>query len=162
MWRLIIALLLLSTGQIWAQENATAYDALRVVGTQLGRGALNHIVSITGVKGHPQPEKWKIILESPRGSLDSRFYRRRNDQCFTVEPGFEWRICGSKPHSGRVAYAVCDSGLRVAHRRARRTDLGRYSFEQIVATSRHDIHRCESRHREENRGNVCWRDHGGR
>src|SRR5439155_1325406 len=63
----IIALLLLSKGQIWAQENATAYDALRVVGTQLGRGALNHIVSITGVKGHPQPEKWKIILESPRG-----------------------------------------------------------------------------------------------
>jgi len=68
MWRLIIALLLLSTGQIWAQENATAYEALRVVGTQLGRGALNHIVSITGVKGHPQPEKWKIILESPGGS----------------------------------------------------------------------------------------------
>src|SRR5216117_2011320 len=67
MWRLIIALLLLSTGQIWAQENATAYEALRVVGTQLGRGALNHIVSITGVKGHPQPEKWKIILEGPEG-----------------------------------------------------------------------------------------------
>jgi len=67
MWRLIIALLLLSTRQIWAQENATAYEALRVVGTQLGRGALNHIVSITGVKGHPQPEKWKIILESPGG-----------------------------------------------------------------------------------------------
>src|SRR5437667_11079949 len=67
MWRLVIALLLLSTRQIWAQENATAYEALRVVGTQLGRGALNHIVSITGVKGNPQPEKWKIILESPGG-----------------------------------------------------------------------------------------------
>src|SRR5438046_10610822 len=67
MWRLINALLLLSTGQIWAQENATAYEALRVVGTQLGRGALNQVVSITGVKGHPQPEKWKIILEGPDG-----------------------------------------------------------------------------------------------
>src|SRR5207244_9525093 len=67
MWRLIIALLLLSTGQIWAQENATAYEALRVVGTELGRGALNHVVSITGVKGNPQPEKWKIVLEGPDG-----------------------------------------------------------------------------------------------
>src|SRR6266480_248569 len=67
MWRLVIALLLLSTRQIWAQENATAYEALRAVGTELGRGALNHIVSITGVKGNPQPEKWKIILEDPEG-----------------------------------------------------------------------------------------------
>ncbi len=67
MWRLVIALLLLSTRQIWAQENATAYEALRAVGTELGRGALNHIVSITGVKGNPQPEKWKIVLEDPEG-----------------------------------------------------------------------------------------------
>jgi hypothetical protein len=67
MWRSFIALLVLSTPQVWAQENATAYEALRVVGTQLGRGALNHIVSITGVKGDPQPEKWKIVLEDPEG-----------------------------------------------------------------------------------------------
>jgi len=39
----------------------------RVVGTELGRGALTHVVSITGVKGDPQPEKWKIILEDPDG-----------------------------------------------------------------------------------------------
>src|SRR5437016_8848354 len=65
MWRLIIALLLLSTGRICAQENATAYEALRVVGTQFGRGALNHIVSITGVKGGPQPGRWKVTLEDP-------------------------------------------------------------------------------------------------
>src|SRR5947199_1281881 len=67
MWRLVIALLLLSARQIWAQENVTAYEALRAVGTELGRGALNHIVSITGVKGNPQPEKWKIVLEDPEG-----------------------------------------------------------------------------------------------
>src|SRR5437879_2882715 len=66
MWRSFIALLLLAT-PVCAQENATAYEALRVVGTQFGRGALNHIVSITGVKGAPQPEKWKIILEDPEG-----------------------------------------------------------------------------------------------
>lgn len=49
------------------EENATAYEALRVVGTELGRGALNHVVSITGVRGNPQPRKWKIVLEDPDG-----------------------------------------------------------------------------------------------
>jgi hypothetical protein len=67
MWRSLILLLLLSASQVWAQENGTAYESLRVVGTQLGRGALNHIVSITGVNGDPQPGKWKIILEDPEG-----------------------------------------------------------------------------------------------
>ena len=66
MWRSFAALLLLAT-PVCAQEKATAYEALRVVGTQFGRGALNHVVSITGVKGDPQPEKWKIILENPEG-----------------------------------------------------------------------------------------------
>ncbi len=66
MWRSFAALLLLVTPAL-AQENATAYEALQVVGRQLGRGALNHIVSISGVGGDPQPEKWKVILENPGG-----------------------------------------------------------------------------------------------
>src|SRR5438046_6093858 len=67
MWRSLIALLLLSAPQVWAQENATAYEALRVVGTELGRGALNHIVTIAGVKGNPQPEKLRIVLGDLQG-----------------------------------------------------------------------------------------------
>jgi hypothetical protein len=67
MWRSLIVVLLLGSPQVWAQENASAYEALRVVGSELGRGALNHIVSITGVKGDPQPEIWRIILEDPEG-----------------------------------------------------------------------------------------------
>jgi hypothetical protein len=62
MWRSFAALLLLVMPAL-AEENATAYEAVRVVGGQFGRGVLNHIVSITGVRGEPQPEKWKIILE---------------------------------------------------------------------------------------------------
>jgi hypothetical protein len=62
-----IFVLLLFAAPALAQENGTAYDALRVVGTELGRGALNHVVSITGVRGNPQPEKWKIILEDSNG-----------------------------------------------------------------------------------------------
>jgi hypothetical protein len=66
MWRSFAGLLLFVT-PAFAQENATAYEALRVVGSEMGRGALNHVVSITGVKGAPQPEKWKIVLEDPDG-----------------------------------------------------------------------------------------------
>jgi hypothetical protein len=61
----LFAAFLLSITPALGQENATAYEALRVVGGQLGRDALNHVVSITGVGGDPQPEKWKIILEDP-------------------------------------------------------------------------------------------------
>jgi hypothetical protein len=51
----------------WAEENATVYEALRVVGSEFGRDALDQIVSITGTKGDPQPEKWKIVVEDPQG-----------------------------------------------------------------------------------------------
>ena len=67
MWRSLAALLLLGSPAL-AQGNATAYEALRVVARQSGRGVLNHIVSITGVQGDPQPEKWKIILADPTAS----------------------------------------------------------------------------------------------
>ncbi len=65
MWKSIVVALLFVTPAL-AQEQATAYEALRVVGTQFGRGALNHLVSITGVEGNPQPAKWKITLDDPR------------------------------------------------------------------------------------------------
>jgi hypothetical protein len=58
--------LLLAT-PVWAEENATAYEALRVLGSELGRGALHQIVSIRGTRGDPQPQKWKIVLEDPQG-----------------------------------------------------------------------------------------------
>jgi hypothetical protein len=60
-----IAFLLLAT-PVWAEENATAYEALRVLGSELGRDALHQIVSIRGSKGDPQPARWKITVEDPR------------------------------------------------------------------------------------------------
>jgi hypothetical protein len=67
MWRAFAAVLFFVAPAFAQEKNATAYEALRVVGTELGRGALNHVVSITGVKGNPQPEKWKIVLEAADG-----------------------------------------------------------------------------------------------
>jgi hypothetical protein len=68
MWRVWLGLLLL-TPPVWAEENATAYEALRVVGSEFGREALQQIVSIRGTKGDPQPEKWKIVVEDPQGGV---------------------------------------------------------------------------------------------
>ena len=65
MWKSFAALLLLATPAL-AQERATAYEALRVVSAQFGRNSLNHVISVTGVNGDPQPESWKILLEDQR------------------------------------------------------------------------------------------------
>lgn len=48
-----------------AQENPTAYEALRVVGTKLNRDYVNRVISVTGLDGNPQPETWKILLNDP-------------------------------------------------------------------------------------------------
>jgi PKD repeat protein len=62
MWKFLAASLLLVT-PAFAQENGTAYDALRVVGSTLGRASVNHIISVTGVHGNPQPASWKVLLD---------------------------------------------------------------------------------------------------
>ena len=64
MWKGLIALLL-AAGPVVAQENLTAYDALRAVGDHFGRAAVNHVISVTGVEGNPQPETWRVLLENP-------------------------------------------------------------------------------------------------
>ena len=63
MW---VGLVLLAT-PVFAEGNATAYEALRVLGTEVGRDALHQIVSIRGTKGDPEPERWKIVVEDPQG-----------------------------------------------------------------------------------------------
>jgi hypothetical protein len=67
MWKILAALLfLVAPALAREEEQATAYDALRVVGAQLSRELVNHIISVTGVDGNPQPETWKILLDDPQ------------------------------------------------------------------------------------------------
>jgi hypothetical protein len=69
MWKTFGAFLLLVTPAL-AQERVTAYDALRVVGVHMNRDAVNHVISVTGTKGDPQPETWRILLEDrARGGI---------------------------------------------------------------------------------------------
>ena len=62
MWKFVLASLLLAS-PVLAQENASAYEALRVIGTQLNRQLVNRVVSVNGVEGDPQPRTWKILVE---------------------------------------------------------------------------------------------------
>lgn len=59
-----IALLLLAS-PVFAQERPTAYEAMRTMGTQLKRDFVNHVISVTGTNGSPQPETWKILIDDP-------------------------------------------------------------------------------------------------
>lgn len=61
-------MLLLAATPALAQENATAYEALRVVGAHFGRASVDHVISVSGTDGNPQPEKWRILLEDPRAN----------------------------------------------------------------------------------------------
>lgn len=65
MWKLLPALLLLAAPAL-AQENPSAYEALRVIGTQLNRDLVTRVVSVTGTDGDPQPRTWKILLADRR------------------------------------------------------------------------------------------------
>jgi len=60
MWRVLI-ILALASSSVFAQEQRTAYDALKVVGTH-NRSALRRIVSVTGVDGDPQPATWRVTI----------------------------------------------------------------------------------------------------
>lgn len=74
-----IALLLL-TSPVVAQERPTAYQALRVVGTQLNRDFVNHVISVTGTHGDPQPETWRILLDDPQARGGVREVEVSNDK----------------------------------------------------------------------------------
>jgi hypothetical protein len=67
MWKLLLASVLLATPAL-AQENPSAYEALRVIGTQLDRNMVGRIISVTGVDGDPQPRTWKILVGDRRSS----------------------------------------------------------------------------------------------
>ncbi|MCA1659228.1 MAG: hypothetical protein LC642_01615 [Verrucomicrobiaceae bacterium] len=61
MWKFLLATLLVA-GPVLAQESPSAYEALRVIGTQLNRQMVNRIISVSGVDGDPQPRTWKILV----------------------------------------------------------------------------------------------------
>ncbi|HSP44851.1 MAG TPA: hypothetical protein VLO30_02550, partial [Chthoniobacterales bacterium] len=67
MWKFLFAFLI-PAGGVLAQENPSAYEALRVIGTQLNRQLVNRVISINGVEGDPQPRAWKVLVEDKKAN----------------------------------------------------------------------------------------------
>ena len=61
MWKPLVVLLA-SAAAAFGQGEGTAYEALRVVGTQMSRDLVNRVVSMSGVDGSPQPQTWHILV----------------------------------------------------------------------------------------------------
>src|SRR5437764_7670298 len=85
MWKTLVALVLFVTPAL-AQERLSAYDALRVVGVHVNRDAVNHVISVTGVKGDPQPQTWKILIDDRRGNGGIREIQIKNGQVASDRP----------------------------------------------------------------------------
>jgi hypothetical protein len=79
MWKALVALLLTAT-PLLADEYPTAYDALRAVGAKYSRGSMNHVISVTGVDGTPQPETWKVLIEDPQARAGVREIEVQNGE----------------------------------------------------------------------------------
>src|SRR3954452_8356506 len=73
MWKLLVVSLLLA-GPVLAQEVPSAYEAIRTIGTQLNRHAVNHVVSVSGVEGDLQLRSWKILVEDKNAAGGVREY----------------------------------------------------------------------------------------
>ena len=179
MWKLF-AVLLLSVTPALAQENATAYEALRVVGTELGRGVVNHVVLITGEKGDPQPAKWKIILEDPDGGgvrelevadgkIDSEHRPGRSvagsaegatidTTHLNLDSSGAYEIAAHTAELSHANFATADYKLRTDERGEPTWIVTLLS--RSVESGRHPPYRCNARHGEANRRNVCRRDDG--
>src|ERR1700731_5471761 len=85
MWKTLIALLICVAPAL-AQEQFTAYDALRVVGVHINRDAVNHVVSVTGTHGDPQPATWRILIDDRRGNGGVREIQIKNGQVASDRP----------------------------------------------------------------------------
>jgi hypothetical protein len=79
MWRLIFAGLLVAS-PVLAQEQMTAYQALKVVGSQFNRAALSRVISVSGTDGDPQPTSWRVVIadrNAPGGVRELEVAERR-------------------------------------------------------------------------------------
>ena len=90
----LIALLMLAT-PAFAQEHPTAYEAIRTVGTQLKRDYVDHVTSVTGTNGNPQPEMWKIMIEDSSASSGVREVEVSNGQIVSERTPLRSSVEGS-------------------------------------------------------------------
>ncbi|HWM23916.1 MAG TPA: hypothetical protein VNP98_03765 [Chthoniobacterales bacterium] len=143
MLKLLLASVLLATPAL-AQENPSAYEALRVVGTQLNREMMSRIISVTGVDGDPQPRRWKILVGDRRASGGVRE--------ITVEDN---RIASQRVPNRSVTGSTEGNTINTA--RLNLDSTGAYSVASHTAETSHVTFALVSYTlRTDDRGNPVW------
>jgi hypothetical protein len=143
MWKSLLASLFLATATL-AQENPSAYEALRVVGTQLNRDMMSRVISVTGVDGDPQPRTWKILVEDRRANGGVRE--------ITVEDN---RVASQRIPNRSVAGSTEGATINTAHLNLDST--GAYSVASHTAETSHVTFSLVSYTlRTNDRGNPTW------
>ena len=128
-----------------AQENPSAYEALRVVGTQLNRDMVNHVISVTGVDGDPQPRSWKILVAD----------RARDRRCARDRSREDNRIVSERVPNRSVVGST--EGKTINTARLNLDSTGAYPVASHTAETSHVTFRDVSYTlRTDERGNPIW------
>ena len=143
MWKSLLASLFLASAAL-AQENPSAYEALRVVGTQLNREMMSRVISVTGVDGDPQPRTWKILVGDGRPNGGVRE--------ITVEDN---RIASQRIPNRSIAGST--EGATINTARLNLDSTGAYSVASHTAETSHVTFSLVSYAlRTDDRGNPTW------
>jgi hypothetical protein len=143
MWKCFIPLAFIAFPAL-AQEQPTAYEAMRVVGQQ-NRAYVDHILSVAGTNGNPQPATWKILIDDPKA--------RGGVREFEVGEG---RILSERtPVRASVASSL---GQPIDTAKLNLDSSGAYTLAEQTATSSHvGFGTADYLLRTDERGNPIWR-----
>jgi hypothetical protein len=143
MWKFLLAFLI-PAGAVLAQENPSAYEALRVIGTQLNRQLVNRVISVNGVDGDPQPRTWKILVEDKNATGGVRE--------IVVEDN---RVASQRVPNRSVAGSTQDAAINTA--KLNLDSTGAYSVASHTAETSHVTFALTSYTlRTDDRGNPVW------
>ncbi len=139
-----LLVLLLLAPPVFAQERPTAYQALRTVGTQLNRDFVNHVISVTGQNGDPQPETWRVLLDDPQARGGVREVEVANDKIISERTPLRSSVEGS------LGKAIDTSKLNL-------DSSGAFTVAQQTAEKSHvTFATAEYTLRVDERGNPIW------
>jgi hypothetical protein len=136
--------LLLFASTALAQEQQTAYQALRVVGTQLKREFVRHVISVSGENGNPQPATWTILLDDPQARGGVREVEVSNGRVVSERTPLRASVAGSLGATIDTSKLNLDSS-------------GAYTVAQQAAASSHvNFSDVDYTLRVDDRGNPIW------
>ncbi len=139
----LLALLVFATPAL-AQEQPTAYQALRTVGTQLKRDYVNHVISVSGTDGDPQPATWRILLDDPQAGGGVREVEVSNGKIISERTPLRSAVEGSLGATIDTAKLNLDSS-------------GAYTVAQQTAEKSHvPFTTADYTLRVDERGNPVW------